>query len=185
MIAFYLALIDEPSDKEKFKEIYYKHKKLMRDLAMSIVKDEMTAEDIVQDSFLKIAKNICKFSDVDCNKSVYFIVIIVRNTAFDYLRKEKHIDSVPYNDNIKTTDRILMPDYERAISNSGMGYVMDAISEMDKNYSDVLKLKYIYGYTVQEMADFLNISEQNVNVRVHRARKILKEKLEEYGYAIK
>ena len=62
MLSACMALIDEPSDKEKFEEIYSSYKDMMYETAVSVIKDETEAEDIVQDSFLKIAKNISKFS---------------------------------------------------------------------------------------------------------------------------
>ena len=41
---------------------------------------------------------------------------------------------------------------------------------MDTKYRDVLFLKYIYGYSVKEIADMLDISESNVTTRLNRGR---------------
>ncbi|MCM1060991.1 MAG: hypothetical protein NC452_11975 [Eubacterium sp.] len=51
MIGFYLALIDEPSDKEKFNEIYGTYNQLMFKVAMSVTHNEAIASETVQDCF--------------------------------------------------------------------------------------------------------------------------------------
>ena len=89
MLSFYLTLIDEPSDKEKFTEIYEHYKGIMMQKAMSILHSSALAEEAVQESLVKIAKNIFKISSPICSKTASFIVIIVRNTSYDILRTEK------------------------------------------------------------------------------------------------
>lgn len=66
MLSFYLTLIDEPSDKEKFTEIYEHYKGMMMQKAMSILHSSALAEEAVQESFVKIAKNIFKISSPIC-----------------------------------------------------------------------------------------------------------------------
>ena len=55
--------------------------------------------------------------------------------------------------------------------------IMDAIEKMDPMYAIPLQLK-TDGYTLAEIASFLDITQQNAKVRIHRARKILKQELE-------
>jgi RNA polymerase sigma-70 factor (ECF subfamily) len=52
---------------------------------------------------------------------------------------------------------------------------------MNPKYADVLTLKYFNHYTNKEIADLLLISEENVRVRLHRARKILAARLVKRG----
>lgn len=49
MLGFYLALIDQPNDKEKFTEIYKTYRILMYKTAMSITHNEALANETVQD----------------------------------------------------------------------------------------------------------------------------------------
>lgn len=104
MLGFYLALIDNPSDKEKFTEIYNHYKDMMHQKAMSILHNTALAEEAVQESFLKITKNISKISSPVCSKTAAFIVIIVRNTSYDILRTEKPNDIFKrYNESVNGT----------------------------------------------------------------------------------
>ena len=184
MLALYLAMIDSPSDREKFSAIYQEYRELMFRAAMAVLHNEALAEEAVQEGFLKIAKNISRFSEPICSKSASFIVIIVRNTAIDILRKENLGASLPYDEDIATPDSLKMPDVGEVLYGDGET-VFEAISSMDKIYSDALKLKYIYGFKNSEIAELLGISEKNAQMRVYRAKLILKKKLEEAGYEIK
>lgn len=185
MLGFYLALIDNPSDKEKFTEIYNHYKDMMHQKAMSILHNTALAEEAVQESFLKIAKNISKISSPVCSKTAAFIVIIVRNTSYDILRTEKPNESVPLDDDISVSSNVEMPDIEEVFSNNGMNFVLDIINEMDNKYRDALSLKYLYGYNSSEIAKLLGITEKNAEMRIYRAKAILKARLEENGYAVK
>ena len=184
MLAIYLALIDSPSDKEKFTQIYHIYKNLMFSVAMSVLHNNALAEEVVQDSFLKIAKNISVFSDAVCNKHAALVVIIVRNTAIDALRKEQRQMALSYDDSMLIDDNADSPDVQN-ILNGGISGVLEILSEMDHPLSDILTLKYVYGYQNIEIAKLLGISAQNVAVRIHRAKKVLKTKLEEKGYEFK
>lgn len=185
MLGFYLALIDEPSDKEKFTEIYNHYKNMMHQKAMSILHNTALAEEAVQESFLKIAKNISKISSPVCSKTASFIVIIVRNTSYDILRTEKPNDSVPLDDDIIVSSNVEMPDIDKVFSNIGINFVLDIINEMDNKYRDALALKHLYGYNSSEIAKLLGITEKNADMRIYRAKAILKARLEENGYAVK
>ena len=185
MLGFYLALIDEPSDKEKFTEIYNHYRDMMHRKAMSILHNTVLAEEAVQESFLKIAKNISKISSPVCSKTASFIVIIVRNTSYDILRTEKTNDSVSLDDDIFVSSNVEMPDIDKVFLNIGINFVLDIINEMDNKYRDTLALKYLYGYNSGEIAKLLGITEKNAEMRIYRAKDILKARLEENGYAIK
>lgn len=69
MLGFYLSLIDEPDDKEKFAEIFRSYGNMMFSKAMSVLHNTALAEEAVQESFLKIAKNISKISEPNCSKT--------------------------------------------------------------------------------------------------------------------
>lgn len=184
MLGVYLALIDEPSDKEKFTEIYNHYRDMMHRRAMSILHNTVLAEEAVQESFLKIAKNISKISSPVCSKTASFIVIIVRNTSYDILRREKPDRNVSLDEEI-SAENIEMPDINEVLSTVGLNFILEVINGMDDKYRDALSLKYLYGYSNNEIAKLLGITEDNARMRIYRAKAILKAKLEENGYAFK
>ena len=71
--------------------------------------------------------------------------------------------------------------YEKLASEEGYQKILSGISELSEKSSSVLKLKYIYDYSDREIAELLNISQENVRVRLHRAKTALLQKLTEGG----
>lgn len=58
------------------------------------------------------------------------------------------------------------------------------VMNLKEKYRIPFVLHYVEGYSVKEIAQMLDISGQNVKVRLYRSREVLKDKLKgEYGYA--
>ena len=145
MLGFYLSLIDEPDDKEKFAEIFRSYGNMMFSKAMSVLHNTALAEEAVQESFLKIAKNISKISDPNCSKTAAFIVIIVRNTALDMLKSEHINDTEPLDEAIPDISSDVL---SHIISSDGYSALLNAVGELDSIYSDILMLKLVYGLSL-------------------------------------
>lgn len=172
---FYLALIDEPSDKEKFTEIYNTYSILMFKAAMSITHNEAIADETVQDCLLKIAKTITDFPYVKTKKAKALVIIMTRNKAIDNLKLE-HTDKVePINEQDEASDDII----NQIMSDIGYDRLVKEILSLDMIYRDVLALKLIYECSINEICSWLNIQECTAKSRIYRGRKILKERLEE------
>lgn len=179
MLGFYLSLIDEPDDKEKFAEIFRSYGNMMFSKAMSVLHNTALAEEAVQESFLKIAKNISKISEPNCSKTAAFIVIIVRNTALDMLKSEHINDTEPLDESIPD---ISSDTLSRIISNDGYNALLNAVNGLDSIYSDVLMLKLVYGYDTASISKLMNIPVKTADSRIYRGKKLLMTKLEElYG----
>ncbi|MCC8196104.1 MAG: sigma-70 family RNA polymerase sigma factor [Ruminococcus sp.] len=177
MLTIYLALIDEPSDKEKFTAVYNLYKNMMFRKAMSILHNESIAEEAVQESFLKVAKNISKISSPDCIQTRNFIVIIVRNTSLDMLKGERGAVSDELDEDIPDMSMNVL---NKVISDDGYEYLLRLIDDLDDIYSDALTLKLVMGYSSEEISEMLDVPKNTVISRVSRGKRILQKKLEEY-----
>ncbi len=82
-------------------------------------------------------------------------------------------------------ENIEMPDINEVLSTVGINFILEVINGMDDKYRDALSLKYLYGYSNNEIAKLLGITEKNAGMRIYRAKAILKAELEENGYAFK
>ena len=177
MIGMYLALIDEPTDKEKFNEIYYRYKDMMFYKAMSILHNPSIAEEAVQESFLKIAINISKISAANCSKTAAFIVIIIRNTAINMLKSEHLGETVPIDEVDEIVD-ISTDLLTSLITREGYEKLITELKKLDKIYSDILMLKLVYGYNTDDISEMLKIPKRTVESRVYRGKKLLIKRLE-------
>ena len=80
-------------DINKIEKLYSVHGKEMYAIAYRILKDENSAEDVVQQSFVKIMDKLHRIDLSDENKTRKFLMIIARNLAIDVYNSRKNLSS--------------------------------------------------------------------------------------------
>ena len=147
----------------------------MFSIAIDILRNSFSAEDAVQEAFMKILANMDKIDDLDSNRTKRLIITITKNTAIDIYRKQNRQwnQEVNYDNiiNLEYSD-LYMTDEEEKFS---------AIESLPDNYKEILLLKFASGFSNAEVADILGLSEVNVRKRISRARKLLKRNMKERG----
>jgi len=175
LLALIMA-IENDDDREKAAKIYKLYGSTLFYIAKSILHDNYLAEDAVSRAIIRIIDNLEKINTIDCYQTRGFIVTIVRNISIDILRQQNHR---------KTVSLDVIPDYsaceepvlDNVTTKEACLKITDAISNLNKNYSDILYLKMEFDYSNKEISKTLGISEDNVKMRLSRARKALKEQL--------
>ena len=159
--------------------MYHKYKRLMFHKAYEILKNYTLAEDAVSEAFIRIFKNLQKIDDPDANKSIAFIMTIVKNVSLTMLQQEKKwgFEEVPetVSDNISLESDILAK-----LSAEEIIGKMETLSE---ELRSPFLLKYANQLSHKEIAGLLGITENNVTVRIHRAKQKLSEILRKEGYS--
>jgi len=166
-------------ERDKFEYIYSKYKNLLLYKAYEILKDYALSEDAVSEAFIRIYRNLHKIDDPKSNKAVAFIVTITRNAALTMLKKEKG-NVVEEYDETKPDDYNLE---NHIISEMSSEAVYSMLNGMQEDMRNVFIMKYAYDMTHKEIGRTLGISENNVTVKLHRARKKLAALMIEEGYA--
>lgn len=174
MLVLFLDLIDNEEDKGKFLQIYETYGKLMHYVANSILHDSYLAEDAVQTSFLKIAKNIYKFHTPVCPQTKSFVVIIVRNVCFTMLQKENKHPQDELTDEVACSTT---PESEY-LTKSTMEQLVAAIQQLSPVYRDIITLKYLHDLSVNEIASLLDLTKDTAKKRLQRGRDLLKAAFE-------
>lgn len=171
----YLSLIETEEDKIKFEDIFNSYKKTMYYVANSILKDEHYSHDAVQNSFLKIIKNIDKIEDVKSNKTKGFIVTIVKNSSIDMYRKLQKEKS-----KVKELENEILG-FENEVYDTDIlpNKVEVAILNLPERYKQVFFLKYSHGLHDNKIAEILDISSSTVRTRIKRGKEKLKIILDE------
>lgn len=159
-------------------QLYTKYYPLMYHTAYNILRDHSLAEDAVHEAFLKLTKNNFDFEKINCNKLAAFMVIIVKNIALTIYKNMKKEFKQRLEDNHSAADPGPTP-LDLVITNVNIEKIKETIKAMDASYADILMLKYHYDCSNKQIADLLAITEENVRVRLHRARKKLAAKLKE------
>ena len=134
-------------------------------------------EDLVQEAFLKLIKNIDKFDVKGKAKFSTYLMTIVRNCYLDYLKKEtkelQNIDIDEFSNNISS-------EYDY-FKNEDYNNLLKEINKLPKLQREVIQLKYLEGYTLDEIAKIQNTTSNTIKSRLFESRKKLKDKLKGSG----
>jgi RNA polymerase sigma-70 factor (ECF subfamily) len=145
------------------------HRKLFG-VCLRYAKDYYEAEDIAQEGFVKIFKNISKLKGIESLEG--WMKKIMINTALEKYRKTDKLylvsDYVHYEDSFE---------YDRTMSDISSKELMDIINELSPQYKMIFNLYAIEGYTHVEISKMLGISEGTSKSNLSRARQILQEKV--------
>lgn len=169
-----------------FEKEFFVHIDAMYNFAYRLVMDEDDANDLVQDSFLK-AYRFFDYYEQGTNAKAWLFRIVRNSFINDYRKKSKRPASVDYNEveeyyNSDDEGTSLTVDLRSETVKQKMGdEVVNAVNSLPADFRMVIVLCDIEGFTYEEMAKILDIPIGTVRSRLHRARNVLKEKLNKYA----
>lgn len=145
--------------------------KLLRTIFL-MIGDEKEAEDIVQETFIRVFKSIKKFKG---KSSLYtWIYRISQNILKDRFRLET---TIPYEDIQISAENV----EERIIGKINREILRKELNNLGLIYKEVLIFFYFEDLSIKEICEILNEKEGTIKSRLSRARQILKKSLEEGG----
>lgn len=155
--------------------LYYLFKARIMGLCRRYTKNREEAEDVFQETFIRVFQNIYQLNDID--HLAPWIKRIAVNTAVNYYHKNKrhhHYADYPEQDNRND-------DYELMLSQLNDETILDLINELPDGYRVVFNLNVVEGYSHAEIAELLKISEVTSRSQLNRAKQTLKNKLKALG----
>ncbi len=154
-------------------------------LALRILRNKEDAEDILQETFLTVVEKLHTFD----GRSGFFTWIyrIATNASLMKLRKKKLVfqdigDDAEYTDSIENrvfvdwTQDPSINIYDEEVKKK----IDEAVNKLSDIYRSVFVLRDIEGLSIKETSAILNITEENVKIRLRRARQFLRDILSEY-----
>lgn len=167
MLGVCMALIDDDDDISAFEILYKECKSKAYIIAYNILKNESLAEECVSEVFFSVAKNFKKVNNLTSYEKQKYVVISVRNKAFNILTKEKNNTSnLPYEDDIYFNDD--------KYSEFDKDKWSDFIRKLNKTDRDILYLVCVQGMDYKEIADSFGISYAAAKQRYWTAKNNLK-----------
>ena len=151
--------------------LYAKYSKPMYAIALRYVKAVQEAEDILQESFIKVFQNIKKFRGD--SSLPYWIKRIVVNTALNHQRSK--IFLYPMVDVVNLDDRVVNED---VFSEFSYQELVKMIMTLPDGCRIIFNMYAIEGYKHHEIAEKLKISEGTSKSQYSRAKKLLIKMLE-------
>lgn len=141
--------------------------------AYRIVKDEMEAEDVVQEVIIKLWKKKEQFAEIG-NKEAWCMTL-TRNLSIDKTRSRKgRVESIEDYHHVKDSAR---DPYSETKSSDMMKHIMELMDKLPDNQKSVLHLRDVEGYSYKEISEITTLSVDQVKVNLYRARKSMRDKL--------
>ena len=172
-----LNLINEQINAGKikaFEEIFNVYYRSLCYYSYKIINDFEASKDIVQDIFISIWNKNLNFENSNTLKT--YLYNSVRNNSITYLEKinnRERLNKEFITENNKNDNFIRIQIDAEVISE-----IYQEIEYLPEECKKIFKLAYLQGYKNQEIAEHLNISINTVKTQKTRAKKQLKEKLQ-------
>ena len=153
--------------------------KLFR-LALRITFDRAEAEDVVQDTMIRVwnkREEWTQFGSIEA-----YCLTVAKNLAIDRSQK-KEAQNVELTPEMEEESEISGP-YDQLVNNERMSIIHRLINELPEKQRLIMQLRDIEGESYKEIAKILNLTEEQVKVNLFRARQTVKQRyldIDEYG----
>jgi RNA polymerase sigma factor (sigma-70 family) len=176
----YIRLVME-GDTNAFAVLVDRHKDMVFTLSLKMLKDREEAEEVAQDTFLKIYKSLSKFNSE--SKFSTWMYKVAFNTCLDRLKKNKRSQPVTPMDEFTEQEAIsLMNVLDSIEERERKQVIQDCLHCLPGEDSFLLTLYYFEEQSLEEIANIIGINPNNVKIRLYRSRKkltaLLKDRLE-------
>src|SRR5262249_851699 len=155
-------------------------------VARAVIRDDSEAEDIVQEVYFNAFANLGNFRG-DSSLATW-LTRIALNEALGRLRRQRPTVELPTLDGESQDETHVIPfplmatncDPERAVAQRQIRRLIErAIADLPEIFRVVFVMREIEELSVEETADFLELPQATVKTRLHRARRLLRQALDE------
>jgi RNA polymerase sigma-70 factor (ECF subfamily) len=161
-----LVLRLRQGDRRAFEELYDNYSGALYGILKKILKDDEKAQDVLQEAFVKIWRNIQAY-DAGKGRLFTWLLNVSRNLAIDALRRK---ETAQANQTDSLDDYVYIGDNDPTpLALPDLDIIQKRIRRMRPEQQQVLELVYFQGYTHSEVAETLNIPLGTAKTRIHTA----------------
>jgi RNA polymerase sigma-70 factor (ECF subfamily) len=181
-----LVQLARRGDGDAFRTIMQRNSRRLYRVARSVLGDDSEAEDVVQDAYVRALGSLGTFRG-DSSLTTW-LTRITLNEALGRLRRQRPTVDLAVLDAESAGPANIIPfptmqpgtDPERAAAQQQIRRLIEAaIDELPENFRTVFVMRDIEEMSIEETADFLDIEPATVKTRLHRARRLLREALDQ------
>ena len=158
-------------DQNSLEILITRHKKRVYTYILLIVKNPQLAEDIFQDTFIKVIKSLRRGKYQDKGKFVSWVLRISHNLVIDYYRKQKYQNTVSNDDNeydLLNSKNLSDDNIEDVlVQNQIIQHVRVLVDHLPDDQRNVVYLRHYCGLSFKEIADQTGVS---INTALGRMR---------------
>jgi len=156
----------------QYQQTIKEHRQRIYSFAFYSLRAKEDAEDVTQEVFIKLWQH---WQKIDHVKVGGWLMRVARNSVVDHVRKQKpSVDGIDHYADVElqSVEMIDGKDIDQAKVKDGL---MEAIRTLDEPFKSILIMRDIQGLSYADVQESLNISESQVKVYLHRARRKLRE----------
>lgn len=172
-----IICLSQRGDKEAFSELVKKYHRRVFQLAYSFTRNRETADDISQEVFVKAYFALPKFRFR--SEFSTWIYRIAMNHIMDYIRKRRvkilSLDDVSPDFAVQEDETLKRE--KAAEEEEKRKVVFEVLQSLPLKYRMIITLRDIQGFSYEEISQIMGVSPGTVDSRLHRARKMLKDKV--------
>ncbi|VAW25109.1 RNA polymerase ECF-type sigma factor [hydrothermal vent metagenome] len=158
-------------DQNSIETLVHRHKNRIFSYILLIVKNQELAEDIFQDTFIKVIKSLKQGRYIENGKFVSWVLRIAHNLIIDHFRKEKHNGTISndrseidiFNSQKFSEDNI----EDILVKDQILSEVKGLIKGLPEDQQQVIYLRHYMGLSFKEIADQTGVS---INTALGRMR---------------
>jgi RNA polymerase sigma-70 factor, ECF subfamily len=165
--------LDEQAVKDQVNEWYYSFSKDIHQYIFFLSRDHEQAKDLMQETFLRAFRHYHSFSGENVKG---WLFRIARNVTIDYMRRKKPISY--FMDSISLIKSTTTSPEQAASFNETERELHTALNKIKSQYRDVIILRKMEEFSIQETSEILGWSESKVKITLLRGIKALKLELE-------
>jgi RNA polymerase sigma-70 factor (ECF subfamily) len=165
-------------DLRAFELLVKQYERLVFYVVHRLVKDDDAAQDVCQEVFIKVHKSLVRFGFQ--SKLSTWIARIAYLTAINYIRKYNRERTSDYPDDLENYHFTAETPEQQFTKKETASYVEQLVQQLPEKYRAVLTLYHLNEFSCREIEEITGMPEGTVKNYLHRARKLLKEKLEVY-----
>jgi len=162
-----------------FEIVMRRHNQRLYRVARAILHNGGEAEDVMQDTYVRAYEHLNQFAG-KAKFSTWLTRIAVHEALARQQRGARYRELEPTSEKGDPMDTIasLAPDPEREAANSEILTLLEeAIEDLPDTYRTIFMLREVEDLSTTDVAEILAITEENVKIRLHRARVLLRKNL--------
>ncbi len=173
-----LTLLVAEGDRQAFLSLYDRYAPRVYGLALRMVGDAMTAEEITQDAFMKLWTRAETYRP-DRGDLIAWLLTITRRVALDRIRAEARRPSLEKSEEEETWHHI--PDPESTSEEARWSTMRFLLDELPQEQRQAIELAYYHGLSQSQIAEVLEVPLGTVKTRVRLGMEKLRQSWHENG----
>lgn len=169
----------------KYRTLVNQHQHKVFSLALYLLRDPGDAEDITQEVYLKLWRNI---EDIEIDRAQSWLLKLTRNNSIDRIRRKRlengSMGTADFSHSTAEAEDLEPIDHSQepskiAANDQLSKWLKDAISKLEEPYRTLIYSRDVYQKSYKDIARELSLNLSQVKVYLHRARQQLRDILRE------